>query len=194
MKKLLVGLVMIILLTGCRIERIRESEKADTFVADYGIKNNHIFVSATANDVINILERGTGIIYFGYPESPFCQEIVKILNEISKQNNIEEIYYLNTKELEETNPSAYQRILSLVSDYLYYEDDNGNKILYLPDVYFVKNGNIIGNHISTNLIHDELVHKEGKWIDLTDREKNEIKNIFLGLLMQLYSCNYSGCN
>ena len=29
------------------------------------------------------------------------------------------------------------------------ENDNGEKTLYVPDVYFVKDGKIIGNHLST---------------------------------------------
>ncbi|MFA5602692.1 MAG: hypothetical protein WDA21_03035 [Bacilli bacterium] len=193
MRKILVGLVMVMLLSGCKIEKIEQLEKTDVFVAGYDVDDSHVFVNTSSNDIINIFKRGTGIIYFGYPESLFCQEIVKILDEISKQNDIKQIYYLNVNELKKSNPSAYQEILSLVSDYLYYEDEANNKILYLPDVYFVKDGNIIGNHISTNIIHDELVHSEGEWIDLTRKEKNEIKNIFLGLLTQLYSCNCS-CN
>ncbi|MFA7688647.1 MAG: hypothetical protein WCX96_00980, partial [Bacilli bacterium] len=122
MRKILVGLVMVMLLSGCKIEKIEQLEKTDVFVAGYDVDDSHVFVNTSSNDIINIFKRGTGIIYFGYPESLFCQEIVKILDEISKQNDIKQIYYLNVNELKKSNPSAYQEILSLVSDYLYYED------------------------------------------------------------------------
>jgi thiol-disulfide isomerase/thioredoxin len=191
MKKVLVFLVTIIMLSGCRIEKINTMNvEAKVFSKEYNIRENNVFVNASVNDILNIFKKGSGIIYFGNPSSPFCQEVVKILDEISKENDINQIYYLNIEEVKRENLNDYQKIYDLVKDHLEYTDDKGNLIIYSPDVYFVKDGKIIGNHITTNKAHDELVKEEGKWIDLTKKEKDELKYIYLGLLSKVYSCDY----
>ncbi len=191
MKKVLIAVFCLFMISGCSVEKIKENERANNFSDEYNIREDHVFVDATVDDILDIFKKGTGIIYFGYPESKFCQEVVSTLDEISTENDIEEIYYLNVEKLKEDSPSDYQKIKEEVKDYLEYEDKDGNLMLYLPDVYFVRDGKIIGNHISTNKSHDELVNEQGNWVDLDDSEKSELKNIFLGLLTQLYSCD---CN
>ena len=195
MKKILSILLITVFLTGCSIEKIEKEEyvQAEDFSTDYSIREDHIFVDVTIEEVIDIFEEGTGIVYFGFPECPFCQEIVPILDGITVDNDIERIYYYNPRQIREDNPEEYQKLLELTKDYLEYTDDDGELMLYVPDVYFVKDGEILGNHISTSKYHDDLVHEQEEWIELTTNEKAEIKNIYLGLLTQLYSCGWD-CN
>ena len=43
------------------------------------INKNNPVKYASYEEVMNILESGTGIIYFGYPECPWCRTIVPVL-------------------------------------------------------------------------------------------------------------------
>ena len=57
---------------------------------------------------------------------------------------------------------------------------NGLKEIIVPDVYVVKDGEILGHHIAT--IKDD----EGRFIyDLNDEQKEEVKAIYRDLLARL---------
>ena len=42
------------------------------------VGKNNVFVYRNANEIIKILEGGTGIVYFGFPECPWCQAYVPL--------------------------------------------------------------------------------------------------------------------
>lgn len=191
MKKLVFCLAIVFILTGCSIEKIKNDNDKETidFSKEYNINYNNRFVKASVLDVLDIFEGGTGIVYLGTPESNFCLEVIKILDEISIEYDVNKIYYLDIEKLKRDNLEDYNKIYKKVKNYLEYKDENNKALLYLPDVYFVKNGKVIGHHISTNKSHDTAVKNSGNWIDLTDYEKSELKNIFVGLLFQLYPCD-----
>ena len=46
-------------------------------------------------EIIKIMKNGTGVVYLGFPECPWCQSYVKMLNEVAKDVGIEKIYYYN---------------------------------------------------------------------------------------------------
>lgn len=113
------------------------------WVDENGKKTDNVFVYRTPEEIIKILKNGTGIVYLGFPECPWCGQYVVYLNEVAKENNVEKINYLNILNERKNNTDAYKEIVSILSDYLQYDDD-GNKRIYVPAVIAVKDGKIIG--------------------------------------------------
>ena len=114
---------------------------------------DNVFIYKTEEEIINFLETGTGIVYLGFPECPWCQSYVVYLNEVAKDSGIEKIYYLNVKDMRSNNTPNYQKIVSLLSDILP-NDENGNKKVYVPQVVFVKKGNVVAGDNETSMISD----------------------------------------
>lgn len=117
------------------------------------VSKENVFVYRSKDEIINILEHGTGIVYLGYPECPWCMAYVPLLNEIAKNEGIEKIYYYNIKEDRDDNTEFYQKVVSILNDYLNY-DEEGKKRIFVPNVTFVKEGKIIFNDNETSLISE----------------------------------------
>ena len=117
---------------------------ASKFKEEYSnISEDNVFVYRTDKEIIDILKHGTGIVYLGFPECPWCQAYVSYLDEVAKETKIEKIYYLNILEIRKNNTKEYQEIVSLLDNYLSY-DEEGKKRIYVPAVVAVKEGEIIG--------------------------------------------------
>lgn len=131
-----------------------ESVSNKKFNEEYTLLDkDNVYVYKSINDIINVLSKGTGIVYLGFPECPWCQRYVVYLNNLAKEYNIEEIYYYNIKDARSNNTKEYQKIVELLNDLLPY-DDNGNKKVFVPTVVFVKNGKVIALDDETSTISD----------------------------------------
>lgn len=117
------------------------------------VSKDNVFVYRSKEEIINILEHGIGIVYLGYPECPWCMAYVPLLNEIAKNEGIEKIYYYNIREDRKNNTEFYQKVVSILNDYLNY-DEEGKKRIFVPNVTFVKEGKIIFNDNETSLISE----------------------------------------
>lgn len=117
------------------------------------VSKDNVFVYRSKDEIINILEHGTGIVYLGFPECPWCEAYVVLLNEIAKNEGIEKIYYYNIREDRDDNTEFYQKVVSILNDYLNY-DEEGKKRIFVPNVTFVKEGKIIFNDNETSLISE----------------------------------------
>ena len=119
-----------------------EVSDAKKFSLDYTeVGEDNIFVYRTDEEIIKILEGGTGIVFFGFPECPWCQAYAPMLNEVAKESGIEEIYYYNIKDIRKANTENYQKIVSILKDYLP-KDKVGNERVTVPDVTIVKEGKL----------------------------------------------------
>lgn len=128
--------------------KMTDSEK---FKKEYTeVSSDNVFVYRKIEDIISILENGTGIVYLGFPECPWCQAYVNYLNIEAKNKGVEKIYYFNIKEDREKNTREYQKIVSILKDYLPFSEE-GKKRLYVPAVIAVKQGKIVGFDDETSL-------------------------------------------
>ncbi|MDD4718662.1 MAG: hypothetical protein PHY00_02465 [Bacilli bacterium] len=190
MKKLkILMLLTTLLLVGCGIDKFTWKETIDSskFKEEYEILNNtktssgneyleievpsaNPFKYLTIEETISLLEEGTGIIYFGMPECPYCRSTIEPLLEMAKENKIEVINYYNPVEIRKENSEDYQKIIELLHDFLRTdkvnqseEDLNFNpelKRLLVPDVYFINKGQVVSHYAEsehkTKLDKDQL--------------------------------------
>ena len=130
------------------------------------IHEDNVVQYADYNRIFSLLERGTGVIYFGTPEYSSCRAFVPVLLDAADEVGIDTIYYLNLnsdrdqKELTEEEKITtskegtkdYQRLLekldSVLESYDGLEDDSMKRI-YLPTVIFVKDGEIVSRYLGT---------------------------------------------
>lgn len=155
---------------------------SDKFSQDYTkVSEDNVYVFRTIDEITKILENGTGVVFLGFPECPWCQSYVVYLNEVAKEVGVEKIYYYNILDDRKENTAEYQKIVSLLSDYLQY-DEEGNKRVYVPAVIFVKNGEIVGFDDETSLDTKGFDTPEEYWTedevdDLKSRLKDAMENV-----------------
>ena len=147
MKKVYIILVVVLLVVlGVLGVFIFKKDEKDSlkFQKEYSLEDsNNVFVYRSSEEIINILTNGTGVVYLGFPECPWCNDYVKYLNEVAKQNEIDKIYYLNILNDRKDNTEEYVKIVNLIKDYLQF-DEEGNKRIYVPAVIAINKGEIVG--------------------------------------------------
>ena len=147
---------------------------AERFAAEYtDVDTDNVFIIKNGKETIDILEHGTGVVFLGFPSCPWCQRYAKYLNEVAKEKGIKKIYYHDTYDDWQNNTDDYQKITSILSDHLQYDND-GKRHLYVPDVVFVKDGVIVGNDYETSKYTAGANTPDEYWtearvVDLKDR-------------------------
>ena len=166
MKKIKLSLILVIAVVGAfliykKFEHINyEQKEIDKFVSEYTLlEDNHVFEIINIDESINILNNKTGILFFCNPGSDWCQHYAKILDDIAVENQIETIYYVDIKDDRSINSNKYRKIVTIMQDHLD-SDDTGNKRLSMPNLTFVKDGEIIANDNRTSLVSSDTTPEE----------------------------------
>ena len=196
----------------------KEYEKYNNKEAGNGYKypkvtldDNNKFVYSNTNEIIETLKNGTGIIYFGFPQCPWCRNSVNVLNYLNVDKilyldvlNLRDSYEVKNGSLEKTKEpgKGYYEILSLLDEVLddYELVDNGvayktgEKRLYVPLVVGVKEGKIVGYHVDTVTLDND----QTPYDLLTKKQQEELKEIYDGIVNEVYknTCsidNNNGC-
>ena len=186
--------------------------KSDKVYPQVSIGKKNPVIYADYKKLFEVLEKGTGVIYFGFPQCPWCRNAVPILLDSVSDYDLS-IYYMNmldkrdTLELDENNNVVtvkeatydYKKLLSILDNYLMdytLEDKDGNEIytgekrVYVPIVIFVKNGEIIVDHTDT------VESQTDPYIILTSEQKQELKSIYTSYIDQIFVCDMTeekGC-
>lgn len=156
-------------------------------------KDNPIKYS-NSKEIENILKSGSGIIYFGYPKCPWCRTAVPVLLHAASDAGVNKIYYIDMSEerssysykegkvtLDKKGTDQYYELLKLFEGYLdkYYvkdengvEHDTGETRIYVPIVFFVREGEIVGYHLDT------VETQKNPYQDLNDKEYEQLYNIY----------------
>jgi len=182
----LMGLIIFLIIHNVK-NNIPDNEKFANEYTEVG--KNNVFAYRDANEIIKILEGGTGIVYLGFPECPWCQAYVPMLNEVAKEEGVEKIYYFNIREDRQENSKDYQKIVKLVKNYLM-KDDEGNERIFVPDIYAVKDGKIVSHNNETSVVDSDITPTQ-YW---TDARKIEIKQIFKNMISDVYNNTCKTCN
>ena len=117
-------------------------EEKIKFAEEYKTTKDNVFTYRTIEEINKILKNGTGLVFLGFPECPWCRGYVPIINEVAKKEGLEKIYYFNIYEDRKNNTEEYQEMVKLLKGFLRY-DDEGNERIYAPSLIAVKNGKIL---------------------------------------------------
>lgn len=160
------------------------------------LEDNNDMVYATYDKIKEILTGGTGVIYFGFPECPWCRNAVPMLIKAAHNQGLNTIYYFNDKDMrdvkkldddgnivtEKEGTKEYYELLNILGDNLgSYEglNDDTVKRLYFPTVVFVKNGKIIGTHVAT------VSSQKNPKVVLNEEQQAELISIYEGYISEV---------
>ncbi len=173
----------------------QKSEQGKTYL-DMDIDKDNNVKYASFDEVMNLLKDGTGILYLGFPECPWCRNAVPVLLEAAKENEVENVYYFNAEPIRDkkklkdgkivTNKKGTDEYYKLVdklkdvlSPYAGLKDDNIKRI-YFPTVVFVMGGKVVGIHESTvDSQKDPSKH-------LNEQQLKELKQIYNDNINKIY--------
>lgn len=163
-------------------------------ILDIPEKNGIIYSSS--DEVIELLSEGTGIIYFGFPECPWCRSMIVPFLEVTTAEN-EVVHYFNALSIRDIKSldddgniktsqegtEKYYKILDLLGDKASVYDglnDESIKRLYFPTVVFVKNGEIVDIHVST------IDSQKDPYKKLSNKQIKELKKIYSSAIKKLH--------
>lgn len=159
------------------------------------------------DEILDVIKNKTGIIYLGFPKCPWCRTAIPVLFDVAKDNAVDTIYYLNilnerdsytvedgklkysldsnNKEIKGTK--GYFKLLKALdkhlSDYIINFDGKdyevGEKRIYAPTIVFVKEGKVLGIHVST------VESQESGNDELTDEQYDELYSIYEDYILEL---------
>lgn len=113
----------------------------------------------------DILTTKTGVVYFGYPTCPWCRNIVPILTNVLTNSKIDTLYYVNVESV------STEGVKDILEEYLK-EDAQGNKRLFVPDVYFIQDGKIQDHHRGT------VSSYKNAFKGMNEEQKQELSEIY----------------
>lgn len=175
MKKVVIFIIgLCIFTTGCSIKKVDELTDAEKFSNEFNVSEENPFIYTSVDDVIHILNSGTGIIFLANSDEEASLKAAEILTLAAKEVEIKNIYYYNPKSLKENDLEKYKKLLKIVNEYI--EREATNDTLELPDIYSVKDGNIIGH--SNYFSKKEQLSEE----KLSKKKIEQIKNEYICLL------------
>jgi len=167
------------------------------------IPKHNPFKYASFEDIFELLEGGTGVIYFGFPTSSWSRSLVPVLINSALDNKFREILYLDIledRDLKERRPvpgsrsgrtqivttrkgtDNYNKLLAMLSDWTpAYKglDDEEVKRIYMPTVIFVKEGKIVGYQETLEAFRkrvDEL--DNAAYLSMNEEESKTLAKIF----------------
>lgn len=178
-KLLLLLLIIMVFVSGCSVKKVEEMSPSEKFSKEYSVPKENAFKYVSIDEVLEILRGGTGIIFFGNSDNEVSTKTVKVFSEAIKDSGFDEVtvYYYNPVVIRDNNTSKYIELISLLSGYLDV-NDNDEEYLYLPDIYFVKDGKIVShnNDMATNSTDDIL----------GDEDDSKIKDKYIKLLNEYF--------
>lgn len=119
------------------------SQIEDKFRSEYpDVSEEHRFSYASPSEVEAVFEEGSGLVFLGFPECPWCQKLAPIVNEAAMAEELNKIYYLDIRQARINNDETYQKLVGYLSEYLE-KDEEGNPRIFVPDVTAVNKGKVV---------------------------------------------------
>lgn len=134
------------------------------------VKSSDRITYVAEDELLEKMNNETAVFYFGFPTCPWCRNMIEPLLKTTKENNVT-LYYFNPSELRTGNSDTYQKLMKKLKNYLSKNED-GKEMLYVPDVYFIKDGKIVANHLGT------VNSQKDPFIALTEKEEKELIEIY----------------
>ncbi len=126
-----------------------------------------------------LIEKGTGVLALGFPSCGRCQEAFPVLDQVAADLNADNVYYLNVRGLTRgEEDTEYEQIIELLKDYMGFNDD-GEQVIYVPDVFAIKDGEVVTHHLGTTDDHDAYERQ------MTEAEVEELTGVYMELFSMI---------
>ena len=165
---------------------------------------DHRFAISSEEEIRDLLTDGDGVIYFGFPECPWCRNALAPMDTAAKRVNLEQIHYLNVLDIrdqkslnesgeivvEKEGTEFYQFLLSELGDfapeYPGLNDPSVRRIL-VPLVVVVIGGEVVSSHLGT------VDSQTDPYVPLTDEQFQELVTLYAMKFSPLPGCTETAC-
>lgn len=185
----IIGLSFLVLLGGCsNPETTRKEEKtsetqetagcSEEAACEAGEYSTAGMKEISFDEAIELFEnKESGLLYFGFPDCPWCEEAVPVLTEEAGKAGVPILYVRTRDENKERlyTDAQKEEITPFIKDYMQ-EDDKGDLALYVPLVLHVEKGVVTAGHEGTVEGHD--AHER----TMTEEETASLHQIYKDLL------------
>ena len=200
MKKFILIVFILFLTIGCRstdsimFKTEYESLNVNNSYVKVNIPSDNPFLYITDSELVKLIEEKKDmVVLFGYSKSNDTRSIIEDVIEISKNVNINSIYYLDVLEIRnelkvnengetatsKEGSSAYNKILELLGESAEDYIINGNivgKRIYAPSILIIKNNEILGITNGKSYLEDESERKKESYNILYEHLKKYNNN------------------
>ncbi len=210
--KLLVILMLILILTGCKkTDAIKFKEEYESLngndeYREVSIPKKNPMVYISAEDLAKKIENKEDmVVYFGFKTCPWCRSIIEILMDAASDLKIDKIYYVDVYDIRDKKEikdgevvttkkgsEGYNKIVELLGDSLAeykIEDQVVGRRIYAPNILVIKEQEIKG------VIEGLSELQTDSMMELTDEIKNDSYNQIHDILEKYTSmtCSEQGC-
>ena len=149
------------------------------------LPKENVFKVININEAINLVKKGNGALFIGYKECIWCQQYIKVIDDIAKKNSLPKVYYLDIRKDRKNNSKKYQELVNLLKDRLK-NDDLGNKRIFVPFLVIAKDGKILETDDETSDLSKDKVNPLTYW---TDEKINSLNEKLKSHIEQIKTCN-----
>lgn len=112
----------------------------------YSSEMDNMYINYTVKQLDkDINDKKSRIVYFGFNDCPYCNDLLPILTDINSHFK-QEIYYIDTRKNPDWKSNLdiddYDLLLTHIGKYLNKDEDN-KLHLYVPTIIFINEGKII---------------------------------------------------
>ena len=205
MKKIL-SCILAMLLCACggtsassyNVETSKASVSLQEFYPDMPQENK--FTIIDKEDLKPFIEHGTGILFLGFPECPWCQVYLPMAQEILSENGAMAKYYNIYTDKKEDRP-FYDEIAALIAerndtegDYVFYDND-GKQVIYMPLMLFIDEGEIVAFDNETCMEDSSVISPEEYWTqEKIDAFKKRLRAYVEDICEEMEDNDAKGCD
>ena len=136
---------------------------AARFKAAYSrVADDNRFVFASASEVLEKFESGSGLLFLGFQQCPWCQQLAPLVDDAAKAEGLDKIYYLDIRHARETNDDTYKKLVEKLKPHLR-TDESGQPRVYVPDVTALKDGRVVGHFLQETTADGEKATPDTYW-------------------------------
>lgn len=156
------------------------------------IPEDSLFEPINEEDALQLLESGTGVLIFEFPECPWCRNMMPVVDQAAKEMALSKLYTFNIREernqitlgddgaLVTVNEGTefYRKVLELLGESASVYDglnDESIRRIYAPTVFVIVDGEVLSSHVST------VDSQSDPFIPLTDAQHQELLDIYKGM-------------
>ena len=138
------------------------------------VADDNRFVYVSPSEIKQIFEHGSGLVFLGFKECPWCQKLAPMIDEAAKAEGLDKVYYMDIRQARANNDATYQMLVDKLKGHLA-KDGSGNPRIFVPDVTALHDGKIVGRFLPETSIDDKGLTPGEYWT--TERRADAIKQL-----------------
>lgn len=176
MRKLMTFFLTSTLLFGCTTVKPSststvQKEETTSFVQQYTDLDQQTtqLVQMEKENLQDFLNYGTGIIFFGFPECPWCQAYLPMLDTVLKETQAQ-AYYYNIYVDKSADRPFYDEVSQILktnnisgNENVIHYTNEGKPVIYMPLTLFIEKGRIVAFEDESNTNDAKVVSPQDYW-------------------------------